>query len=194
MDEIFGQIREYVENRLQNHGAHGLDHTLRVTRLCEIIGEEENADRRILIPAAMLHDIARPIEEETGAPHEEEGAKIAELLLISLGYPDKQIPAITHAIRTHRYRSENKPLTLEAKILSDADKLDAIGTVGIARAFMSAGEKNGDIQDAIDHIYDKLLKLSEMMYTDSARNIASDRHISLQNFVNTLNEELNTGY
>lgn len=182
-------IRAYVETHFRESGAHGLDHVLRVTRLCEEIGEAEGADMRILIPAALFHDIARPIEEETGIPHEEEGARIAEEYLGSIGYDAGRIRAIADAIRTHRYSTGAKPGALEAKILSDADKLDAMGAVGIARAFLQAGERGGGIEDAADHIHEKLLNLGGLIYTGAAAAIAERRHALLQVFADALDEE-----
>jgi uncharacterized protein len=85
---------------------------------------------------------------------------MAERYLRSIRYDEERILKITHAIRTHRYRSAEKPETLEARILSDADNLDAMGVVSIARTFIHAGEHHGDIRDAIDHMRDKLLNLS----------------------------------
>lgn len=184
-------MQEFVQQALQKPGSHGVDHTLRVTSLCELIGIEEEANMDILIPAALFHDIARPLEKETGIPHEEEGARIAEQYLKSVSYPDEYIQPVMHAIRTHRFTSDLTPETLEAKILSDADKLDAMGAVGIARTFISAGERDGDITDAIDHIHEKLVKLKEMMYTTSARNIAHIRHGFLISFIQTIDAEMN---
>lgn len=189
-DDETDQIRDFVEMTLQASGSHGFDHTLRVTRLCETIGRVEGADMRVLIPAALFHDIARPLEEERGIPHEEEGARIAEGYLWSVCYDADRIPLIAHAIRTHRYRSTATPETMEAKILSDADKLDAIGAVGIARTFLRAGEHGGGIRDAVDHIEEKLLKLKGLMYTEGARQIAEERHAFLSTFVENLEEEM----
>ena len=78
MKEKLGKIKYYVKNVHTQSEAHGWDHVLRVSILCEIIGINEHANMEILIPAAFLHDIARPQEEESGIPHEEEGAKIAD--------------------------------------------------------------------------------------------------------------------
>lgn len=176
------EVRSFVLDRLRAHGAHGLDHTMRVTGLCESIGRKESADMKVLISAALLHDIARPLEESNGIPHEEEGARIAEKFLPTLHYSNVQIQGVVHAILTHRYRSSRLPETLEAKILSDADKLDAMGAVGIARAFMTAGERGGEMQDAMDHIDDKLIKLKDLMYTKTGKKIACERHRVLERF------------
>ncbi|MBP2132392.1 putative nucleotidyltransferase with HDIG domain [Methanomicrobium sp. W14] len=97
------RILVFVETFFRQSGAHGLDHTLRVTRLCAEIGKAEAADMQILIPAALFQDVARPLEKETGIPHEEEGARIAEEYLRSNGCDESQIQAIVHAIRSHRF-------------------------------------------------------------------------------------------
>jgi len=191
MDSMFLAMREHVRGAFVDSGAHGFDHTLRVTRLCEVLGTEERADMQILIPAALFHDIARPIEDETGIPHEVKGALLAEAYLRSIQYPDVFIPGILHAIRAHRYRSSGViPGTLEAKVLSDADKLDAMGAVGIARTFMQAGEEGGGIPDAVHHINEKLLKLKDRMHTEAARKIAMRRHAFLLEFLETLEMEM----
>jgi uncharacterized protein len=165
---------------------------MRVVSLCKKIGDEEHANMDILIPAAFLHDIARPVEEETGVPHEVEGAKMAEIFLISICYPAELIQPILHAILAHRFSTPCRPQTLEACILSDADKLDALGAIGIARAFITAGERHGDISDALHHIDKKLIKLKDMMYTKSATVIALKRHDLLCTFRTALLEEMET--
>jgi len=189
MNEPIEKIRRYVRSELGAAGSHGMDHTERVTHLCRIIGQCEHADLDILIPAALLHDIARPLEKEKGLPHEAEGARMAEVYLASVNYNPVLIPAICAAIRTHRFRSDDKPETREAKILSDADKLDAMGAVGIARTFMRAAEYGGDITDAVAHFHDKLLKLKDLMYTETGRDIAQKRHAILITFLQDLEQE-----
>ena len=182
-------ILAYVRTFFTRSGAHDLDHILRVTRLCEEVGEAEGADMGILIPAALFHDVARPAEKETGVPHQEEGARIAEEYFRQAGYDTERIAAIVHAIRTHRFSTGPEPETLEAQVLSDADKLDAMGAVGIARTFMRAGEHGEGIEGAVGHFHEKLLLLRERMYTDGAKEIAERRHALLEEFVERLNEE-----
>jgi uncharacterized protein len=191
MDRKYAQIRNHVLDVLGEDGSHGMDHVLRVTQMCGIIGLEESADMDILIPAALLHDIARPCEKETGIPHETEGARRAGLYLASIGYDSRRIPAITDAISTHRFRSAEKPRTLEAQILSDADKLDAMGAVGIGRTFMRAAEHGGSMEDAIRHFHEKLLHLHERMYTRTAQAMARERHDLLVLFLARLKDERN---
>jgi len=191
MNEETARMIEHVRAALQGSGAHGFDHTLRVVGLCETLGARESADMTILIPAAVFHDIARPVEEETGVPHEEEGARMAAAYLESIHYPADRIPAIVHAVRAHRYSSGIAPETLEARVLSDADNLDAMGAVGIARTFMQAGAQHNGIPDAADHIRAKLLNLKDLMYTESAREIAGRRHALLLAFLAALDDEVN---
>jgi len=189
MQNEIDAMLEHVRTVLQGSGAHGFDHTLRVVRLSEEIGAREGADMDILIPAALFHDIARPLEERTGALHEEEGARMAEAYLRSIGYPEDRIAAIAHAVRAHRYSTGIDPATLEARVLSDADNLDAMGAVGIARTFIRAGEHGGGIADATAHFHDKLLNLRDLMYTKTAREIAAKRHALLVAFLAALEEE-----
>jgi uncharacterized protein len=189
MDNETAAMLDHVHAALPESGAHGFDHTLRVVRLCERIGTCEGADMAILIPAAIFHDIARPLEERTGVPHEEEGARMAAAYLRSVHYPEERIAAIVHAIRAHRYSTGIAPETLEARVLSDADNLDAMGAVGIARTFAQSGERGTGIQDAADHIRTKLLNLKGRMYTKTAREIAGERHALLVAFLAALEEE-----
>ena len=189
MNEENAAMLDHVRATLPASGAHGFDHTLRVVRLCETIGAREGADMAVLIPAAVFHDITRPLEEETGIPHEEEGARMAAAYLESIRYPADLVPGIVHAIRAHRYSSGIAPETLEARVLSDADNLDAMGAVGIVRTFMQAGEQGRGIEDATRHFYDKLLNLKDRMYTESARESARERHAFLVAFLDALDGE-----
>ncbi len=190
MDPVMLKIRDHARTVMSSGGSHGFDHVERVTGLCEQIGNVEGADMNVLVPAALLHDIARPLEKEQGIPHEQEGARMAEVYLASIGYDASAIPAIAAAIRTHRFRSMEKPVSLEARVLSDADKLDALGAVGIARTFMRAGEHGTPIEDGIRHFHEKLLRLSGLMYTETGRQIAEERHAFLSQFLKRLAGEM----
>jgi len=190
MDPVMMKIRDHARTVLCTGGSHGFDHVERVTSLCEQIGSAEGADMTILVPAALLHDIARPLEKERGIPHEQEGARMAEEYLASIGYGAGAVRAIAAAIRTHRFTGAEEPGSLEAQVLSDADKLDAMGAVGIARTFMRAGEHGTTMQDGIDHFHEKLLKLPDRMYTKTARQIAAERHAFLLRFLALMEDEI----
>ena len=116
-------------------GGHDFDHVLRVTALAERIAAAEGADGAVVRTAALLHDIG---ESEGREDHHLRGAARARALL--QGQPEPFVEAVAHAIEAHRFRAEPAPTTLEAQVLSDADKLDAIGAIGVARAIRLRGQ------------------------------------------------------
>jgi uncharacterized protein len=116
--------------------AHGEDHVLRVLKIARFIAAKEGADIEVVSKAALLHDSFR-----NGENHALKSAEFARKLLSEEGYGEEFIEAVVHAIEAHSFSGRIEPRTLEAKVLSDADKLDAIGAIGVARAFMMAGER-----------------------------------------------------
>ncbi|AMQ18096.1 HD domain-containing protein [Thermococcus peptonophilus] len=189
--ELIEIVREFAKSFFDREGTHGFSHVERVFNLCIHIGKEEGADLEVLALAALLHDIARPLEDSGKVEdHALEGARIARRYLRSLGYPEDKVEAVAHAIEAHRFSRGPKPATLEAKILSDADKLDAIGAVGIARVFMYSGEHGRDIDASIKHFEEKILKLKDLMYTETARKMAEGRHRFTEEFIERLRREI----
>lgn len=212
------KIKEIVEQRL-SCSAHNLDHVHRVYKLSLFLAEhEENVDMEILIPAVLLHDIARVEESEdiTGeTDHALLGSVRAEEILRELEYQDEAIEQIKHCITAHRFRTGNEPKSIEAKILYDADKLDALGAVGIARCFMVSGKygqrlsgktqindymanntgENGRIKDLSKHTpfieYEyKFKKIPAKLYTQKAREIGCERLKVMDKFFEKLNSEV----
>ena len=124
------------------HASPRWDHTQRVYRLCEKIGEQEGADLDVVRPAALLHDIARSREDQQNGKicPAREGARMAKAILEEFPLESVKIEQIVHCIEAHRFRNELKPKSLEARVLFDADKLDSVGAVGIARAYLFSGE------------------------------------------------------
>lgn len=189
-------------------GSHDWGHTERVVKLCLKIAEVENADREVLAVAALLHDVGRSYEDASKGLlcHAEKGAEIAEAYLQASSLPLEKKRNIVHCIRAHRYRSTCTPETLEAKVLYDADKLDAIGAVGIARAFQFAGEVGATLHvshtapeetspySAEDTGYRefklKLSKVKDRMMTEEGRRIAADRHAFMESFFRRFLEEV----
>lgn len=172
--------------RRQNmNGCHGYEHTERVIDLCRRLGESMGADMEILMPAAILHDIAR---EESD--HAERGAVEAAKMLEEAGYSREKIPLIYDAIRVHSFSCGKKASTLEAMILSDADKLDAIGAMGVYRAAMYSGELKRPQEDFVAHFHEKLLTLKDLLYTEEARRLAEGRHRYMQAYLEEFVREL----
>jgi len=164
---------------------HDQDHSKRVKLLALYIVKREGGDPKVIEMAADLHDIARNYDN-----HAIVGAKIAEDILRKKGYPEDFIRKVCHCIEAHSFSSGVKPKTIEAKILSDADKLDAMGAIGIARAFMFAGERGESLEDVLRHFEEKLLRLRDLLYTETAKKLAKGRHKFLEEFYRRLIDEI----
>jgi uncharacterized protein len=187
-------------------GAHGFDHVLRVTVLAGRIAKEEGADLEIVRAAALLHDVAAAGPDREN--HHLAGAVQAREILLALGRPAAQVEAVAHCVQTHRFRKpEEAPQTLEAQCVFDADKLDAIGAVGVARAFVygaelgqplwgkvspefKAGHETGEPYTAHHEFYRKLIRIRDRLYTQTGRRIAADRHRTMVDFFNRMAREV----
>jgi len=203
------EIAEAESLYAQTDAAHGFDHVLRVWHLARLIGECEGADLWLLQGAALLHDVAR------GAPgvscHAEASALSARDILTR--YPSDQVERVAQIIREHRYRSGPAPSSLESRVLFDADKLDAIGAIGIARAFAYGGAhgqrltpkvwEDVQIRDVAlvpqaeneehtpVHEYRlKLVHIAEHLYTETGRRIAQERCAFMDTFFERLHREV----
>ena len=190
---------------------HDFEHVLRVYRMAERIAESEGADLDIIRAAALLHDAegAAP-GHESRADHHHASAEFAAHILASEGWTPERVAAVQHCIRAHRYRGTEKPETLEAKILFDADKLDVLGAIGAARVigysslagepfyeepsqqFLETGkEVEGEAHSAYhEHLF-KLRKVRDRMFTETARKIAEERLKYLDEFFERLIDEWN---
>ncbi len=190
---------------------HDFDHIVRVSRLVARIGKAEGADLTVLWPAALLHDWGRSEAEAAAKDHAAEAAARAREFLQARGESEARIAAVTHAIAAHRFRSGPEPQTLEAHVLFDADKLDAIGAIGIARVFAYSGshhqrlwaprdavevarwQEEGD--DPAEHtaVHEFVVKLSRIkgrLYTETGRAIAGERHQFMVDFFQQLDAEV----
>jgi uncharacterized protein len=197
-------IEEARQYYTDSDAAHDFDHVLRVLTLAERIGQAEGAEMEIVRTATLLHDVARAEEERTGACHAKAGAKRARQILS--GHPADKVEAVAQAIASHRFRDQVVPQTLEAKVLYDADKLDAIGAIGIARAYALAGRRDqhlwaetptGSLDESQSTDYTpvhefifKLSRLKEALFTTTARQIAKDRHLYMVEFFARLEAEV----
>ena len=174
--------------------AHTLDHTIRVHSLSLMLSEGLNVNTRVLEAATLLHDIGRPKEYETGISHSILSGRLGEVILKELGYAQSEISQVIEVIRTHRFSEGIEPTSIEGQILSDADKLDAIGAIGIYRAIAQATASNRGIKGFLKHSDEKLLKLHSLMYTEKAKHLSEERHTFLESFVNQLREEMQSEY
>jgi uncharacterized protein len=217
--EKLKKIREAVEKEL-SCSAHDMDHVIRVYNLCLYLAKNEEADLDVLEASALLHDIARVKEDndQTGkTDHAILSAEMAEPILKELGFPEEKIKHIRKCIVSHRYRTGNRPQTKEAKILFDADKLDVVGAIGIARSFVWVGRNNakiyadvdiddyikdnlngkidGRIQDKTKHspqieFETKLKFLEDKLYTEKAKEICRERLAFFKSFLERLEKEI----
>lgn len=185
-----------------SRGSHDWEHTLRVCKLCNRIGPILGADMTVLMSAAYLHDIGRNHQDRLNGAvcHARKGAEISAPIVKTLQIPEQKKKNIIHCIRTHRFRGDTAPGTQEARVLFDADKLDAIGAVGVARAFLFAGEvgarlHNPDVDPEKTRPYTeddtgyreyriKLCKIKDRMLTSEGRRIAGQRHAFMEQFFN----------
>ena len=186
-EEIFDKAIEYIEELFKDdHGGHGADHTLRVYHNAVTIAEEmDGCDMDVVRLAALLHDA-----DDHKLFRTENNAN-ARAFLAANGVPREQQDAVCRVIDSVSF-SRNKgkvPDTPEGKIVQDADRLDAIGAIGIARTFAYGGEHGRPLEDSIQHFYDKLLLLKDMMNTEPARRLAKERHAVLEAFLREWKKE-----
>ena len=200
------------EAKTYYHGAesaHDFDHVLRVLALAERLARTEGANIEIVRVAALLHDITRAEEDAgRGGDHAQTAAVRAREILLARGIAPEQVDAVAHAIAAHRFRGTTAPQTLEAKILFDADKLDSIGAIGVARAYAISGvlnqrlwsesapdavatrdQHNANHTAAAEFVV-KLSKVRERIFTATARQIAEERHAFMADFFARLEREV----
>lgn len=191
---------------------HGFDHILRVYRTAEKLALTEGADLEIVRAAVLLHD-AQGSQTEGGEQgrqdHHQASSQFARQVLEEEGWSPERISAVQHCIRAHRFRDNSEmPQSLEAKILFDADKLDVIGAVGVARTiafdvvvkqpfyaepsqrFLETGEKEpGEPHSSFHEYLFKLSKIKDLLFTNTARELAAERHKFMAEYFDRLGAE-----
>jgi uncharacterized protein len=195
-------VRSYYP---KNDPVHGFDHIQRVYRMAERLALLEGANLEIVRAAALLHDAegSKTSGGEAGRlSHQYESARLARQVLLGEGWEEARVQEVEHCIRAHRFRDQREaPLTLEAQVLFDADKLDVIGAFGIARTiafsvvvgqpffalpsekFLSRGEKEtGEPHSSYHEYLFKLIKITDLLFTSSARSLAAGRHQFMEEF------------
>lgn len=207
---IIDKTKEFVKNKLGGEGTgHDWWHILRVYKTSVYIGEKENADMFVVELTALLHDIA---DWKFNDGNSDIGPKISSDWLKSLGVDVTIINKITNIIRTISFKggtTNSKQETIEGMVVQDADRLDAIGAIGIARAFAYGGyrerelynpnikpQKYDDFQKyknsvdtTVNHFYEKLLLLKDLMNTKSGRSMAEERHRFMEDYLDKFYRE-----
>ncbi|EMR07280.1 hypothetical protein C772_00929 [Bhargavaea cecembensis DSE10] len=172
---------------------HDVHHTLRVYRMAMRLAEAEGADRELVGLAAMLHDADDPKLFGSG-----DGLPNAQAFMEEQGISPAQADVVCTMIGEVSFskNGSKRPSTIEGMVVQDADRLDAIGAIGIARTFAFGGSRGQAIHDpdrttgtSIAHFYEKLLKLKDLMNTEEARRIAEERHRYMEAFLSEFHDE-----
>ena len=210
MDNIINNCIKYVEELFKNeYSGHDFFHTLRVYKLAKTIALKENANSFIVELASLLHDV----DDVKISPNTHQNKDNARKFLIDNDVDYKTIELIVEIIDQVSFKGTDTvtPKTIEGKCVQDADRLDAIGAIGIARTFQFGGSHNRVMYDpnilhklemteteyrnhvstTVNHFYEKLFKLKDMMNTKTAMNIAIERHNFMEEYIDRFIDEFN---
>ncbi len=196
-----------VQKQIQNDPAHDFEHIMRVCKNVKKIARHENVNLNLVLTAALLHDVVSfPKSDKRSKTSSLKSAKKAKQILAKYNYTQNEIKIIIDAIADHSFSRNKIPKTMEGKILQDADRLDALGAIGIARTFSVGGAENRPIYSitdpfcstrdpddqtwTVDHFYRKLLLLEKKMNTTFAKKEARRRTKILREFLTELRQEI----
>lgn len=203
-EEIF---HLFILEQMRFDPAHDIEHIKRVVKLAKMLSNQENANMHVVIPSAWLHDCVNvPKDSEDRSKGSLMAADKAVAFLKTVSYPEEYLDDIHHAIHAHSFSANIEAKTIEAKVVQDADRMDALGAIGLARCIAYSTIKERPLYDpadpfaenreldeakfAIDHFYTKLLKLPNLMKTEAGKLIAKQRADFLQSFLDNLKHEL----
>ncbi len=203
-------FERFLRDRGKIDPAHGMDHVRRVVANAVRLAGAESARLEVVLPAAWLHDcVVVPKDSADRSGASKAAARTARGWLGSTGYDPACLDEIEHAIEAHSFSAGITPLTIEAKVVQDADRLDSLGAIGVARCLMLGGSLDRPLYDAedpfcetrapddsvttIDHFYTKLLRLGESMQTDAGRKEAVRRTEFMLAYLQELAQELGPG-
>ena len=192
---------------MQNDSAHDFNHIMRVYKNAKTICKSEKVNDELVLSGALLHDIiSYPKSHKDSKLSSVKSSEKAKTILKKYGYAEKEIKIISDAIRDHSFSRHKTPHTIEGKILQDADRLDAIGAIGIARVFAVGGAEKRPFYDpddpfckkrtpadqtwTLDHFFQKLLRLERLMNTKSGKREAKRRTKILKNYLLELKKEI----
>lgn len=188
-------------------GAHDLSHLQRVWHNVRVLHAQEGGDLEVLLAAVLLHDC---VVVEKNSPLRSQASQLsaqkASSVLADIAWSSTKIAVVAHAIEAHSFSANITPTSLEAKIMQDADRLDALGMVGVARMFYVGGRLGHELYDpqdpeanqrdyddtrfCLDHFQTKLLHLADGFQTTTGQRLAHVRHERLKGFLEQFNEEI----
>ncbi|MHC8345370.1 HD domain-containing protein [Pseudomonas sp. RT6P73] len=191
-------------------GAHDLSHLQRVWHNACTLHVQEGGDLEVLLAAVLLHDC---VAVEKNSPLRSQASRLAaekaSAVLDDMDWPSAKISAVAHAIEAHSFSANITPTSLEAKIVQDADRLDSLGMLGVARTFYIAGRMSSALYDpqdpeakardyddkrfCLDHFQTKLLHLADGFQTPTGQRLARIRHERLKGFMELFKEEIGIG-
>lgn len=207
LGQLQNACREYLFQNMAGDPAHDISHVQRVVLNTKQLTELEQGNAHITIPAAWLHDCVSVAKD---SPLRKQASKLAAeeaiRYLASINYPASFLPRVFHAIEAHSFSANIETASLEARIVQDADRLEALGAIGITRCFLTGGSMGtplyetkdpfarnrepDDRQYTLDHFYCKLMGLADSMKTDAGRAEAIKRTAYMQSFLDQLAEEI----
>ena len=205
--KVLDSIKNEVKEMMDNDSAHDFEHIMRVYKNAQKLCKTEKANKKLVLGAALLHDIVSyPKSDKRSKNSSTESAKKSKPILEKYGFSKDEITIVSDAIRDHSFSKNKVPKTLEGKILQDADRLDALGAIGIARVFATGGSLKRPFYNivdpfcktrtpddkiwTVDHFYQKLLKLESLMNTKSGKIEAKKRTRVLKEFLKQLKQEI----
>jgi len=201
-------IKKYVKKiYIKNDPAHDFAHIMRVYKNAEEICKKEESNRKLVLVSVLLHDIVKKTQSDRRTRSSADlSAEKARLILRKLKFSDNDIAIVSEAIKNHSFTKGKISTSIEGRILQDADRLDAIGAIGIARVFSVSGAKNREFYEpndpfsktrkpndkkwALDHFFKKLLVLENTMNTKTGKIEANKRTKVLKNYLARLKEEI----
>jgi uncharacterized protein len=201
------QFAQLIQRGAPADAAHDLEHIRRVVTNARMLAAQEHADLAVVLPAAWLHDCVTVAKDSPlRAKASRLAGRTAVEFLQTISYPAQHLPEIQHAIEAHSFSANITPQTREAQVVQDADRLDALGAIGLARCLMLSGATGRRLYDplepfpvarpldeqsnAIDHFYAKLFRLADRMTTAAGRAAAAKRTAFLHAFVDQLRHEI----
>ncbi len=211
LEQLQATCLEFLSGRMNSDPAHDISHVRRVVNNTIYITDIEHYNTMITVAAAWLHDC---VSVAKNSPRRKIASRLAAReavdFLAGTGYPQKWLDEVYHAIEAHSFSANIEAKTLAARIVQDADRLEALGAIGIARCMLTGGSMGtrlyepddpfcelrqpDDRQFTLDHFYCKLFKLAETMQTQAGRAEAERRIDYMQGFLEQLRGEINGAF